>query len=222
MKTSAPSPRAAFTLLELLTVIAIIGVLAAILIPVVGKVRGQARQAKAASILREMQRANILYAHEHRGAYVPIYANDPVNSSQKTHWMDNTTYRSLLGIGTKTLSNWDAGMLSPTARSTLVRDSWGYNLTGVPGGWSVPGFVSGVTISKVARPSQSIAFADALDSLIAKDGADRYVDGTDTYTLQAIAYRHDGRANVVFWDGHVKSVTRAEAVGNDALWNILQ
>jgi prepilin-type N-terminal cleavage/methylation domain-containing protein len=44
----------AFTLIELLTVIAIIGILAAILIPVVGKVRAKARQSQGISNIRQV------------------------------------------------------------------------------------------------------------------------------------------------------------------------
>ena len=61
MHTSAPTPSrralskpAAFTLIELLTVIAIIGILAAILIPTVGKVRQTARRSSCASNQRQI------------------------------------------------------------------------------------------------------------------------------------------------------------------------
>lgn len=60
MKTN----RAAFTLIELLTVIAIIGILAAILIPVVGRVRDHARTAACTSNLRQLGLAVLLYANE--------------------------------------------------------------------------------------------------------------------------------------------------------------
>jgi prepilin-type N-terminal cleavage/methylation domain-containing protein/prepilin-type processing-associated H-X9-DG protein len=53
LPNSAQSAQA-FTLIELLTVIAIIGILAAILIPVVGKVRESARRAACTSNLRQI------------------------------------------------------------------------------------------------------------------------------------------------------------------------
>jgi prepilin-type N-terminal cleavage/methylation domain-containing protein len=56
----------AFTLIELLTVIAIIGILAAILIPVVGSVRQKARATQCISNLRQIGTAAILYANENR------------------------------------------------------------------------------------------------------------------------------------------------------------
>src|SRR5690625_4445855 len=61
------NPKAkAFTLIELLTVIAIIGILAAILIPVVGKVRSQAHTARCVSNLREIGAASVAYSVDNR------------------------------------------------------------------------------------------------------------------------------------------------------------
>lgn len=56
----------AFTLIELLTVIAIIGILAAIIIPVVGKVRETARASTCASNLRQIGMGIQLYAQANR------------------------------------------------------------------------------------------------------------------------------------------------------------
>ncbi|EIQ00166.1 prepilin-type N-terminal cleavage/methylation domain-containing protein [Opitutaceae bacterium TAV1] len=57
----------AFTLIELLTVIAIIGILAAILIPTVSKVRETARRAQAISKLRQAIIATMNYGNENKG-----------------------------------------------------------------------------------------------------------------------------------------------------------
>lgn len=65
MKTSARY-HSAFTLIELLTVIAIIGILAAILIPTVGKVRQSARRSAAASDLRQVGTSLQMYCSENK------------------------------------------------------------------------------------------------------------------------------------------------------------
>src|SRR6478736_3143295 len=63
MKSIRPaSPSDAFTLIELLTVIAIIGVLAALIFPTVGKVRETAQRTVDANNLRELVKAASLFA----------------------------------------------------------------------------------------------------------------------------------------------------------------
>jgi prepilin-type N-terminal cleavage/methylation domain-containing protein len=67
------NPQAAFTLIELLTVIAIIGILAAILIPTVGKVRESARKAKVKTQLSQWGVAIETFKGEY--GYYPDFKN---------------------------------------------------------------------------------------------------------------------------------------------------
>jgi prepilin-type N-terminal cleavage/methylation domain-containing protein/prepilin-type processing-associated H-X9-DG protein len=93
-KTPAPSahPRRAFTLIELLAVIAIIGVLAAIIIGSVSKVRDAARSATCSSNLRQIGAAFNLYAADNRGLYpaprftYPAPDDSPNPNLNKDNW----------------------------------------------------------------------------------------------------------------------------------------
>ncbi len=68
---STPPPRAAFTLIELLTVVAIIGVLAAILVPVAATCRSQAQKSREVSAARQLMVGYALAADENRGRLLP-------------------------------------------------------------------------------------------------------------------------------------------------------
>ena len=65
----------AFTLIELLTVIAIVGILAAIIIPALGRVRDKANGSKAVSNIRQIGVAALLYAGDHKGD-IPGHGKD--------------------------------------------------------------------------------------------------------------------------------------------------
>jgi len=78
MKCSHHSRRRAFTLIELLTVIAIIAVLSAIVIPAIGQAKANARASVGSSNLRQIGVAVKLYTTENNGRlpYVTIKKDD--------------------------------------------------------------------------------------------------------------------------------------------------
>lgn len=68
-----PSSKNAFTLIELLTVIAIIAVLAAILIPAIGRVRMNAMEATGLSNMRQVGVTYLLAAQGNKGVLPSVY-----------------------------------------------------------------------------------------------------------------------------------------------------
>ncbi|MGB8168907.1 MAG: prepilin-type N-terminal cleavage/methylation domain-containing protein [Chthoniobacteraceae bacterium] len=67
LRSASGSPRGAFTLVELLVVVAIIAILAALLLPVLETVRSQARSGACISNLRQIGAGIALYAADHDG-----------------------------------------------------------------------------------------------------------------------------------------------------------
>lgn len=74
-----------FTLIEVLVVISIISLLTAILMPSLAAARSGARKAVCASNLRQLVLANIGYATENEGFYVPA-ASDMWASPGHRRW----------------------------------------------------------------------------------------------------------------------------------------
>ena len=92
MTPASSKRRNAFTLIELLVVIAIIGILAAILLPALARARAQARSTQCVNNLRQLYLANVMYAAENRGCYVPAaadmfdFADEPDNFGGCSRW----------------------------------------------------------------------------------------------------------------------------------------
>ena len=76
--------RSAFTLVELLVVIGIIGVLAAILFPVIGKVREAARETDTRAFITSLEAACQAYKQDHNGYPGPLPSNYITAQDQKT------------------------------------------------------------------------------------------------------------------------------------------
>ena len=67
----------AFTLIELLTVIAVIGILMALLFPVLGAAFATANQTACMANLRQIGAATALYLKDNDGWFFPLYTDDP-------------------------------------------------------------------------------------------------------------------------------------------------
>ncbi|CAA6679351.1 MULTISPECIES: type II secretion system protein [unclassified Lentimonas] len=214
--------RRAFTLIELLTVIAIIGILAAILIPAIVKVREKAAVAKNTSNLRQLGSAVQLYAMEHQH-YPP--ASSP-------------TYESKMGYGGKRWPDLIANQLaqypsdlfmSPTLDSELLPDvDW--QPTNYAGNPRIFARGEGTKMNQVAQVQRSsaILLGDVTTKAPQKEHKNGHADfslsfdPSDRSTWSQNAgfetssgtgqpdFRNDGKAAFVFVDGHVELLATEE------------
>jgi prepilin-type N-terminal cleavage/methylation domain-containing protein/prepilin-type processing-associated H-X9-DG protein len=120
---SITSFRPAFTLIELLTVIAIIGILAAILIPTVGAVRKKAAQAKAQSGLRQIGQTFYTYSQDNKGYFPKPGGNRLVLNSNGN---PNTAYNDF---------SWDAELVRYWNIPFVHATESGYEEMPKPGGF---------------------------------------------------------------------------------------
>lgn len=117
----------AFTLIELLTVIAIIGILAAIIIPIVGKVRQAARATTCLSNLRQMGVAVAAYRADNKGfPPKPWDKINPASSENHNIWEGGSYVPPAPGLGALQYegyfgSNYTGKGVSNATRSSIFR-----------------------------------------------------------------------------------------------------
>ena len=195
------SPRSAFTLIELLTVIAIIGILAAILIPSIGKVRDSANQTKSCSNLRQIGVGVLLATVENNGML------PGKNVADADFWMKGVWKSAYpdLDYPSKSILEAHPGSVfySPVGKGeneANPEDPAPYGYSGeltIPAGKDSNGKkqFSPLPMIRVINPAQTVMAGDASKSVL---------------WPSSIIYRNSERANVVFLDGHVESLSEEE------------
>jgi prepilin-type N-terminal cleavage/methylation domain-containing protein/prepilin-type processing-associated H-X9-DG protein len=216
-KSSFPVARA-FTLIELLTVIAIIGILAAILIPVVGSVRESARGASCTSTLRQIGAAMLLYANDH-GA-IPAARNEEAYGNlvyywQRTIWEHVGYERASLRVGVNYERN-DSQIENvfhcPTTRhvdsfqlltpgSTRGGDPFSYALNYLPNFV----FFNTATAGAERTPLPLEALQAGSLTVMIYEGTNWRGHGGFFHTSHGLM-PHNGTSNFLFYDGHVERI----------------
>lgn len=211
-----PSQERGFTLVELLTVISIFGILTAILIPVVGNIRESASTSQCASNLRSMQIANQLYAGQNNGRYLTAAFFDDSGSYQGDWHSNNDFFEILTSIttepGDREYGEWNEAMCCPSLASLnpdnagRIHHNYAMNYVGQSWGQNVVLYAN-----SLSDPAATVAFADANDWLVYNlQGYNVSMDENGQLSGH-LAFRHNDHANVVYFDGHVESISREEA-----------
>ncbi len=194
----------AFTLIELLTVIAIIGILAAILIPVVGRVRDGARQAKCVSNIREAARGIVMLAEMEEFRLV-THGEGNSNELWPNQLMDANLLESPEVLY---CPSQDTGLvLEGFVDAAWNWRTYGFNMFDKTYGqmmqtFGQPGRRWGINFNKVEDPSSYILLADSIDS---RDLPRFRIDSASAGGDGSIHLRHNSRAVVAFLDGHAEA-----------------
>ncbi|EIP98590.1 prepilin-type N-terminal cleavage/methylation domain-containing protein [Opitutaceae bacterium TAV1] len=202
----------AFTLVELLTVIVIIGILAAIIIPTVGRVRETASAAQCIGNLRSMGVAVRLYSEDNKGR-TPRLTYTFIQDLW-SYAYPNTT----VSFSGEALPEQLAGTMfeCPLAHKDAVpfvttKRSYGMNAALDPSSNQAERESRGILLSRVTQPSRAALIGDVRDASL-------FVIGT-------LNPRHNNKVNVCFVDGHAAAITitdelrAADAQANHVFWN---
>lgn len=223
--------RKGFTLIELLVVIAVIAILAAILFPVFAKARERGRSASCASNLRQLAAANRMYASDHDGHFVRAAPGWPYEDNHHWHGVRvNGAFDPDLSPLAPYLGDGGAIRACPSFQARkgfdLGTGGYCYNHIAVGGrvtrlGFTKEAYQSSMEESEIRKHTATAMFADgAIDwnGTLAETGflqpppalAKALPGG---YEMDpTVAFRHNGRANVAFVDGHVEALARALSV----------
>ncbi len=234
--------RSAFTLIELLTVIAIIGILAAIIIPTVGSVRDSAKASTCLSNLRQVGLAAIVYANDNKN-FLPDAGtgNDPA-------WARTLSSYMTIPAAQRTSIFTCPGALIPIEETTNPYSPTNPNgdivLTYGMHAGLMPRGTKALSLSKVVRPSNIILAADMCQdpnnkgwspnsieqpSIFASQSGGRggsidpaeYISTAtddDTGSNKWMRYRHKGKVNVTMCDGHAVAFTKGQIQNRNVVY----
>tara|TARA_B110000285_G_scaffold60430_2_gene69356 strand:+ start:7018 stop:7722 length:705 start_codon:yes stop_codon:yes gene_type:complete len=206
--------RSAFTLIELLSVIAVIGVLAAILIPVVGKVRKSSYDATCTSNLRQVSAAYLLMMADNKNILIPSIEVGENSSFLTSKWYQNLEDGGSARAWNISLASFMPGSnlqdikcpevlaaLGPFSDKRKSRSSYGFNHFVAKSNGSGR---SAVRMEQLSSPSRTIMFGDTK-----QEGAGAI---TQQFLAPGTIYAwHGDYAKVSYFDGSVSSITVEEA-----------
>ncbi|MBC2595322.1 type II secretion system protein [Ruficoccus amylovorans] len=194
-----PLTRRAFSLIELLVVVAILGLLSGILFSVLTHVRTMSAETQCASNLRELSRMASLQSMEN-GGWVP-----------QARWYDD------LRAARPNLRDYGLTEELIQCPATELPLSYGININLVAGSSSGAQWGAG-DVQFWQRGRYKIAELDPVHTLLF---ADTFGTTTGYYVVNDLHadYRHSGKMQASFIDGHVEKLTAEDLTERGGLRN---
>ncbi len=210
------APRTAFTLIELLTVIAIIAILASMLLPSLSRAREMARRTSCASNMRQLGLGVMQYTQDY-DERLPIAAVGATGAGQGG-WV----YYSTFGSGTTDpVFDPSKGAIYTYVKSKQIfvcpddsngqsfGDSYAINGCAVTSGPTPSGLVGSKIMAAFDDTTKWMLFSE---EKFYKDTTD---DGFQAYVTNPFSDRHTDGSVVTFMDGHTKWMRRDKIVADN-------
>ena len=217
---SGPGPRKNyFTLIELLIVIAIIAILAALLLPALNSARSRGQAIKCASNQKQLMLATIMYMGDYRDNIGLVYTGGewlgdewrrfgdllykrPSSAQSAAYIKDPNVLICPMFAPVEYNKNNDASSLY--TYGTIVRDkaydSGVYKEENLGSGW-----VISLNFTKLKYASQQMIYFDSVDISIMKQVSS--INSTYVTGNTGIHLRHNKATNAAMADGHVETLT---------------
>jgi prepilin-type processing-associated H-X9-DG protein/prepilin-type N-terminal cleavage/methylation domain-containing protein len=215
----------AFTLVELLVVIGIIGVLVSIMLPALTVARAASRRATCSSNLRQLALAALAYVTENQGYYPPAHFNFVLENLHRWHGTRKKITEDFDFAGSPLRDYLATPMIrrcpefEPTLRGfEAAAGGYGYNNQYLGSSttdlnWAVGSDNIPARDTQIRQPWRVVMFADA--AMAVKSGGKpalveySFLEPPTTPwgpTSPSLHFRHRGQCNVAFADGHVESL----------------
>jgi prepilin-type N-terminal cleavage/methylation domain-containing protein/prepilin-type processing-associated H-X9-DG protein len=199
--------RRAFTLIELLTVIAIIAILAAILFPAFAKAREKAQQTSCTSNLKQLSLGILMYTQDY-DQLLPGAWGGPGGVNQLGGW----TFCSSFATGASGAFDPSQGSIFPYIKNAQIYvcpdddveqgQSYAVNSLLLNPTGLTSAFHSGMRLTRIHAPSSTVLLVEEASTPVGSTNDGWFY--LDPSTVDTLAQWHNNGGVQAFCDGHVK------------------